>query len=101
MKQARDRKSTAEVKQVVLAACTYSKSVSTKNLDKICDAIGFPKQGFYSRIITRDVNTYTYRPVEGSKCITKWGALQRQCVSDFCHSDNFHRLTLTHARLLL
>ena len=57
------------------------------NFIKIRNAISITKHGFYARKIAWDKSVYTYEQFCASKRKTKWGALQKHCVLDFCHSD--------------
>ena len=76
----RDKHTSIQARQAIFTACTYSKSGTTRNLDKIREVIGMKKHGFYAWTVSRDKNMYTYEQIYASKRKTKRGELQKYCV---------------------
>ena len=97
----RDKQTSIQAKQAILTACTFSESGRMSNLDKIREVIGITKHGFYARKVARDKNVYTYEQVLASKRKTRWGELQKQCVLDFCHSDDSSSIDSNSRKIIL
>ena len=71
-----------QAKAAVITACKYG---VIKDIDKIREAIGVCKVFFYGKSITRMTSAYTHS--RRTRYSTKYGDKQRQCVVEFCHSD--------------